>query len=109
MPLITEEIWRHPKTPAEWDRVVKKYLGLSDEIPLIDYIKNFGKKVAICDLGIGTGRLLKKFDKFKNISQIIGVDYSKAMLSFCQKRAKKCKKKVILLEDDLRNPVRLEK
>lgn len=109
MALITEEIWRHPKTPAIWDKTVKKYLGLSDEISLIDYIKNFGRQVAICDLGIGTGRLLKEFDKFKNITKIIGIDYSKPMFSFCQKRAKKCKKEVILLGDDMRNPVNLEK
>lgn len=109
MALITEEIWRHPKTPVIWDRIAKKYLGLSDEISLLNYIKNFGKKVVVCDLGIGTGRLLKEFDKFENIIKIIGVDYSKPMLSFCQKRAKKCKKEVILLEDDIRNPVNLEK
>lgn len=109
MALITKEIWSHPKTPATWDKIVKRYLGLSDEIFLMDYIKNFGKKVVVCDLGIGTGRLLKEFDKFKNISEIIGIDYSKPMLSFCQKRAQKCKKKVILLEEDIKNLVNLEK
>lgn len=106
--LATKYIWNFPKTPIYYDLAYKKMLGVLDEMAVIDYLKNFGKSVVVVSLGIGTGRELKWLEKIKNISKIIGVDYSKAMLKFCQKRAQKCKKEVILLEEDIINPVKLK-
>lgn len=95
--------------PAYYDKAVRKMSGVLDEIPVINFIKNFRKSTAIVSLGIGTGRELEWLDEIKNISKIIGIDFAKSTLKFCRKRAKKCKKKIILLKDDMTNPVKLEK
>lgn len=109
MSLATKEVWGFFRTPTDYDEAVRKMSGVLDETPVIDYIKDFGKSVVVVSSGIGTGRELEWLDKIKSISKIIGIDYVESMLKFCRKRAKKCKKKVILLKDDMINPVELQK
>lgn len=102
-------IWSFPKTPADYDTAYRKMAGVVDESKIQEYIKKYGKSVVICDLGIGTGRELEWLDKIKNISEIIGIDYSQSMLNFCRRVAQRYKKKVFLIKDDITNPVKLGK
>ena len=111
MPLQTKYIWTTFTDPKGYDKVIKEMAGISDldEIPIINYIRNFSKPVVVVSLGIGTGRELRWLNKIKNVSGIIGIDYSEPMLKFCGKHATKYKKRITLLKDDILNPVESKK
>lgn len=100
---MTETIWSHFKSPKFYHETVRKMLGVRDEKLVADFINDYlpRKEKVIVDLGIGTGRELEWLDELKNVSKIIGIDKSEAMLKFCKKVAEKCKKEVILIKDDL--------
>jgi len=94
-------IWFQPKAAEFYHLVVpKRASGVVDEKFVEKYIKN-QKEVKVVSLGIGTGRELSWLDKLKNVKEIIGVDYSPAMLKICKDVAKKCKIKITLVRDNL--------
>jgi len=94
-------IWTHKKAVEAYHKEIsKKSSGVVDE----KYVKNFitsKGKVKVVSLGIGTGKKLNWLDKINNIKEIIGVDYSSDSLDICEKVAKKCKVKVILIKENL--------
>lgn len=103
LPKPRDEIWLSEKTPASYFRFCSKMSRTIDEGQVIEFINNFkpkNKKI-IVDLGIGPGRELSWLAKLKNISKIIGIDYSQSMLDFCRKQSQKIKAKIILFKDDL--------
>lgn len=68
----------------------------------LGYIKSFSnnKKVAVIDLGIGTGRELEALKENPNIKKIIGIDYSDSMISFCREKWKDYPIALNLIRDD---------
>lgn len=94
-------VWKNKKTAELYHKKVSvESSGVADE----QYIKNYLKLrsgIKVVSLGIGSGRELKWLKNFKNIKEIIGIDYSKAFLDICEKTAKNCKLKVVLVKDDL--------
>ncbi|MEM3555601.1 MAG: hypothetical protein QXF56_02700 [Candidatus Micrarchaeia archaeon] len=54
-------------------------------------------------MGIGPGRALEWLGGIKDVAFIVGVDFSKPMLEFCGRIAKKCSKRVILIQEDFRS------
>jgi len=102
-----EKIWKHRETPKHYfnyfyNEISKRMAGVKDEKYIVGFVNNFNpkKNKIIVNLGIGPGRELPWLVKLKNISEIIGVDYSPAMLSFCKKQAEKYKKKITLIKDN---------
>lgn len=104
-------LWFNPQTPSTYHQKVKEMSGVPDEKLVANLINNYlplRKKIVI-DLGIGTGRELEWLDQSLGVSKIIGVDYSKEMLIFCEKEAGKCKHEVKLVNDNLLKSVILPK
>jgi hypothetical protein len=100
-------MWSHAKTPEEYHKLFSSELpsGIVDEIHVSRFFNNYlsQKQKVIVDLGIGTGRELSWIDSLKSLSQIIGLDYSYKMVTFCKKSAYLYKHKFICFRDDLLN------
>jgi len=100
---LRDEIWFWKEIPEAYFKACSKMRRTVDETRMVEFINEFkpkNKKI-IVDLGIGPGRELHWLTKLKNISKIIGIDYSQPMLNFCQKQAQKSQIKTTLLKDDL--------
>jgi len=99
--------WFHSKMPQGYHNEINSGAsGVVDEKIIAEYIKTYipSQEKVLVDLGIGTGRELPWLDNLKGVSKIIGVDYSPAMIRFCQKVAQECKHQVELYTDDLFKP-----
>ena len=91
--LDSKIIWFNSKAAKAYNELFsQKSSGIIDETYVKNYIKN-EKHVKVVCLGIGTGRELSWLEKIENIKEIIGVDYSDAMLNYCMKNVARCKKK----------------
>lgn len=104
--------WFHPQSPQSYHQVMNDVpSGIIDEKIIANFINNYlpRKKKIIVDLGIGSGREMVWLDKVSGVEKVIGIDYSPAMLQFCQKEAKNYKHKIELLKDDLLKLLRLPK
>lgn len=96
--------WFHPQSPRSYHDVMNKIpSGIVDEEIVADFINSYlpNKRKVVVDLGIGSGRELVWLDKTLGVGEIIGVDYSPAMVKFCKKEAKGCKHELKLIRDDL--------
>lgn len=98
-------MWTHEKIPADYHKFFSSEIpsGTGDEPIVANFFNNYlpGIKKTIVDMGIGSGRELAWIDKIGDLSDIIGIDYSKPMLSFCGKQKRILKHELILIEDDL--------
>jgi len=94
-------IWHTKEAAERYAKMSLKFIpGAIDEEHVKKYISS-KRNVKIVSLGIGTGRELSWLKNFKNIKEIIGIDYSKAMLMISRRIAKTCKKKIVLIQDNL--------
>jgi len=101
-------IWAYRKTPEVWHKKASAgSSGIVDERYIKDYIAS-QKEVKVVSLGIGTGRELNWLKQLKNIKEVIGIDYSQAMLDFCRKTAKEFPVKVSLIKENLLSLKKLE-
>lgn len=102
---LRDTFWNFPLTPKIYHEEYKPPASVeADEKRLAQIIKQFkpqGPKT-IVDLGIGTGRELTWLNKLTGIKEIIGLDYSDSMLTYCKKELKKYKNRILLIKDDLR-------
>lgn len=96
--------YEYAQTPKSYYSNVHGLARGNDETVMYDYINKFSKKkrVVLIDLGIGTGRELEFLKEFKNIKEVVGLDYSDAMLKFCQKTWKNYPIRLRLIQDDFR-------
>jgi len=101
MPTKKEIIWKHKKAAELYTEAISREVrGPVDEKYVKDYIGS-KRSIKVVSLGIGSGRELNWLDKFKNVKEVIGIDYSPDFLEICRKVAEKCRVKVICFKDNL--------
>ncbi len=98
-------MWVHAKTPKEYHKFFLSEFpsGIVDEVHVARFFNTYLSKQqkTIVDLGIGTGRELVWIDKLKNLSQVIGLDYSSSMIKFCAGSASLYRHELICIRDNL--------
>lgn len=106
------EIYKHfSKTVNDYDTVADKVVFKNDElhkvlIGAIPFVKK--SKIAILDLGCGTGHGMKILaQKFKN-AEITGIDYSQIMIEKAKEHLESCIERVQLVCKDF-NKIKFEK
>jgi len=97
-------MWTHEKTPTEYEDFFSSEMpsGVGDEVSLSIFLISTWPEEK--DDSRSWDRIRKRLawiDKLGNLSGIVGIDYSKPMLSFCGKQKRTLKHELILVEDDL--------
>jgi hypothetical protein len=94
--------YSYPTTPDSYHKRTKQLDRGKDESITYSLVEGLVKdnETVLVDLGIGTGRELESLKDFKNIKEIVGIDYSSSMLSFCKKTWKDYPIKLTLIKDD---------
>lgn len=89
------------KYAQTWQVGGRKYVSLLEQKFVENILKDFPENnLKVLDLGCGTGRISAVLERSEKINSLYGVDFSRPMLDYCQKRFQKSKKiKEFILSD----------
>lgn len=81
------------KYALTWQVGGRKYISSLEESFIKNILESLPKhKIKALDLGCGTGRISAVLERSEKINSLYGVDFSRPMLDYCQKRFRKSKK-----------------